>query len=80
MGSDLNTFVLVQGQVNRNFQVVLNEMGPGRTSRAWCFHSPVYVIYFRFMTKMTTDKFGLWTKKSWYIHLGDNRIHLFSFG
>ena len=37
----LYTFVLVQGQVNRNFQLVLNEMGPGRTSRAWYFHSPV---------------------------------------
>ena len=23
-----------------NFQLVLNEMGPGRTSRAWYFHSP----------------------------------------
>ena len=34
------TFVLIQGQVNRNFQLVLNEMGPGRTSRAWYFHSP----------------------------------------
>ena len=34
------TFVLVQGQVNRNFQLVLNEMGPGRASRAWYFHSP----------------------------------------
>ena len=32
--------VLVQGQVNRNFQLVLNEMGPGRTSWAWYFHSP----------------------------------------
>ena len=32
--------VLVQGQVNRNFRLVLNEMGPGRTSRAWYFHSP----------------------------------------
>ena len=28
------TFVLVQGQVNRNFELVLNEMGPGGTSRA----------------------------------------------
>ena len=34
--------VLVQGQVNRNFRLVLNEMGPGRTSRAWYFHSHVY--------------------------------------
>ena len=25
--------MLVQGQVNRNFQLVLNEMGPGRTNR-----------------------------------------------
>ena len=33
-------FVLVQGLVNRNFQLVLNEMGPGQTSRAWYFHSP----------------------------------------
>ena len=33
------TFVLVQGQVNRNFQLVLNERGPGRTSQAWYFHS-----------------------------------------
>ena len=32
--------VLVQGQVNGNFRLVLNEMGPGRTSRAWYFHSP----------------------------------------
>ena len=32
--------VLVQGRVNRNFRLVLNEMGPGRTSRAWYFHSP----------------------------------------
>ena len=39
----LYTFVLVQGEVNRNFQLeVLNGMGPGRTSRAWYFHSPVY--------------------------------------
>ena len=35
--------VLVQGQVNRNFRLVLNEMGPGRTSQAWYFHSPVSV-------------------------------------
>ena len=41
----LYTFILVQGQVNRNFQLVLNEMGPGRTSWAWCFHSPVYIIF-----------------------------------
>ena len=44
------TFVLVQGQVNRNFQLVMNEMGPGWTSRAWYFHSPapavIGVIYF----------------------------------
>ena len=33
--------VLVQGQVNRNFQL-LNEMGRGRTSLAWYFHSPVF--------------------------------------
>ena len=33
-------FVLVQGQVNINLQLVLNEIGPGRTSRAWYFHSP----------------------------------------
>ena len=32
--------VLVQGQVNRNFQLVLNEIGPGWTSRAWYFNSP----------------------------------------
>ena len=32
--------VLVQGQVNRNFWLVLNEMGPGRTSPACYFHSP----------------------------------------
>ena len=32
--------VLVQEQVNRNFRLVLNEMGPGWTSRAWYFHSP----------------------------------------
>ena len=32
--------VLVQGQVNSNFRLVLNEIGPGRTSRAWYFHSP----------------------------------------
>ena len=31
---------LVQGQVNRNFGLVLNVMGPGRTSQAWYFHSP----------------------------------------
>ena len=37
--------VLVQGQVNRNFRLVLNEMGPGRTSRAWYFHSPVHSNY-----------------------------------
>ena len=36
----LNAFVLVQGQVNRNFQLVLNKMEPGRTSQAWYFHSP----------------------------------------
>ena len=29
-----------QVQVNRNFQLVLNEMGPGWTSQAWYFHSP----------------------------------------
>ena len=39
-----NKFVLVQGQVNRNFQLVLNELGPGRASRAWYFHSPDYRI------------------------------------
>ena len=33
--------VLVQGQVYRNFRLVQNEMGPGWTSRAWYFHSPV---------------------------------------
>ena len=38
------TFVLVQGQVNTNFQFVLNEMGPGWTSGAWYFHSPA-IIY-----------------------------------
>ena len=32
--------VLVQGQVNRNFGHVRNVIGPGRTSRAWYFHSP----------------------------------------
>ena len=31
------TFVLVQGQINRNFQLLLNEIGPGW---AWYFHSP----------------------------------------
>ena len=36
----ITNFALVKGQVNRNFQLVLNEMGPGRTSRACCFHSP----------------------------------------
>ena len=35
-------FVLVQGQVNRNFQLVLNEFEPGRRSRAWYFHSPAF--------------------------------------
>ena len=30
----------VQGQVNRNFRLVLNEMGPGRTSRAGYSHNP----------------------------------------
>ena len=34
--------VLVQGQVNRNFRLVLNEMGPDLTSRAWYFHSPAF--------------------------------------
>ena len=37
--------VLIQGQANRNFWLVLNEMGPGRTSRAWYFHSPGWVTY-----------------------------------
>ena len=32
--------VLVQGQVNRTFLLVLNEIGPDRASRAWYFHSP----------------------------------------
>ena len=36
-------FILVRGQVNRNFELVLNEMGPGRTSRAWYFHTPEYL-------------------------------------
>ena len=36
--------VLVQGQVNRNFRLVLNEMGPGRTSWASYFHSPGYTL------------------------------------
>ena len=27
--------------VHRNFQLVLDEMGPCPTSRAWYFHSPV---------------------------------------
>ena len=35
----LNLYI-VYGQVNRNFQLVLNEIGPGWTSRAWYFHSP----------------------------------------
>ena len=42
----ITNFALVQGQVNWNFQLVLNEMGPGRTSRAWYFHSPVSWILF----------------------------------
>ena len=29
----------------RNFQLVLNEMGPGRTSRAWYFHNPGYMYH-----------------------------------
>ena len=36
--------LLVQGQVKRNVQLVLNEMGPGRTSRAWYFHSPGHQV------------------------------------
>ena len=37
-------YKLVRGQVNLNFQLVLNEMGPGRTSRAWYFHSPSFYV------------------------------------
>ena len=35
-------FKLVPGQVNieTSTKLVLNGMGPGRTSRAWYFHSP----------------------------------------
>ena len=36
--------VFVQRQVNKNFQLVLSEMGPGQTSRAWYYHSPA-VLY-----------------------------------
>ena len=36
--------VLVQGQENRNFRIVPNEMGPGRISRAWYFHSHAYIL------------------------------------
>ena len=35
--------VLVQGQVNRNFRLVLNEMGPGRTSQV--FPQPCFLAY-----------------------------------
>ena len=31
--------------MNRNFELVLNEMGPGRTSQAWCFRSPDYTVH-----------------------------------
>ena len=38
-------FKLVPGQVNRNFELVPNEMGPGGTSSVWYFHSPaIYVL------------------------------------
>ena len=37
--------VHIQGQVNRHFLLVLNEMGPGRTSLAWYFHSSGYFYY-----------------------------------
>ena len=36
------SFVLVQGQVKRNFQLFLNEMGP---SRARYFHSPAPYLF-----------------------------------
>ena len=30
-------------ETNRNFQLVLDEMEPCRTSRAWYFHSPALI-------------------------------------
>ena len=50
--------LLVQGHVNRNFQLVLNEMGPGRTSRAWYFHSHAYIL-----PTPTEGIFFLWSRK-----------------
>ena len=36
----LSFFILVPGQVDRNFELVLNEMGPGWSRQAWYFHTP----------------------------------------
>ena len=52
--------VLDQGQVNRNFRLVLNEMGAGRTSRASYFHSPdhnmlCHIIVFQ-LSKFVADE------------------------
>ena len=52
----LNTFVLVQGQENRNFQLVLDEMGPCRTSRAWYFHSPGGIVLISVLSHHFTEE------------------------
>ena len=46
--------VLVQGQVNRNFRLVLNEMGPGQISPAWYFHSPD-ILHYSVLRNTCTD-------------------------
>ena len=44
-----NFIYYVNLYVNRNFQLVLNEMGPGWTSRAQYFHSPELYAKFLFI-------------------------------
>ena len=55
--------------VNRNFQLVLNEMGPGGTSRAWYFHSPGWLILFLvlFHICLAGPCLALWFKINAYI-------------
>ena len=76
----LYTFVLVQGQVNSNFQLVLNEMGPGRTSWAWYFLRPnlneiVLLMRPKQIFKLTDKKiFTMRIKKIVYLDLCNNYI------
>ena len=68
----LTLFVLVPGQVNRNFKLVLNEMGPGRTSQAWYFHTTDQSI---FVLNWMVEFIGQWLKGSTSSHVNSS-VHL----